>query len=173
MAAGADDAGGGLPQLEFETWPSQILWLAITLVALYFILNRLVLPRVAATLEERRDTIAGDLDMAAEYDRKAIDAEKSYKAALDTARAEARKIADKTQAEIKERLNAAIADADLRIEAKASESAQKIAAIRAEAGQRAAEVAEETAFALVGKLGGAQADPNAVRTAVTDALAQR
>lgn len=170
----AGGGGGGLPQLNFETWPSQILWLAISMVALFFILSRFVLPRVSATIEERRDTIAGDLDLAAVYENKAREAEASYKAALETARAEARRIGDKTQAEIREQLNAAIAEADKRIEAQAAVSAERIADIRAEAGQKAAEVAEEAAAALVEKFSpGKGVDAGQVRAAVQGALQSR
>ncbi len=173
MAADAKGGGEGLPQLNFETWPSQILWLAISLALLYFLLSRFVLPRVASTIEERRDTIAGDLDLAADYERKAREAETSYKAALDNARAEARRIADKTQAEIREQLNAAVAEADKRIAAQAEESAARIAGIQAEAGQKAAEVAESAASALIERFGPRSADQSAVKAAVTDALRGR
>lgn len=174
MAADAHSSGsGGLPQLNFETWPSQIIWLAISLVALYFILNRFVLPRVSATLEERRDTIAGDLDLAAIYENKAREAEASYKAALEAARGEARRIADKTQAEIREQLNAAIAEADKRIEAQAALSAERIDNIRAEAGQQAREVAEATAAALVEKFSPKGVDAGSIASAVRDALQSR
>lgn len=174
MAAETKGAeGGGLPQLDFTTWPSQILWLLISLVALFFILNRFVLPRVASTMEERRDTIGGDLDLAAEYDLKAREAEASYKAALDKARGEARKIADKNQAEIREQLNAAIAEADKRIAAQSEESATRIAAIQAEAQQKAAEVAESVAGALLEKFSPKPADAAAVKSAVAEALQSR
>ena len=171
--AGGGHEGGGLPQLNFATWPSQILWLAISLVMLFVILNRFVLPRVAATIEERRDTIAGDLDLAAVYENKAREAEASYKAALETARAEARRIGDKTQAEIREQLNEAIAEADKRIEAQTATSAERIAAIRAEAGQKAAEVAEQAAGALIDKFSPKGVDSGAVRAAVQSALQSR
>ncbi|MEL6979088.1 MAG: F0F1 ATP synthase subunit B' [Pseudomonadota bacterium] len=166
-------SSGGLPQLNFETWPSQILWLVISLALLFFFLNRFVLPRVALTLEERRDTIAGDLDLAADYDRKARDAEASYKAALDTARAEARRIADKTQTQIREELNVAVAEADKRIAAQAAASAERIAGIKAEAGQKAAEVAEATAAALLEKLSPTAQSAASVKKAVKSALSSR
>lgn len=166
-------SSGGLPQLNFETWPSQILWLALSLAALFFILSRFVLPRVALTLEERRDTIAGDLDLAADYDRKAREAEASYKAALEAARGEARKIGEKTQNQIREELNAAVAEADKRIAAQAAASAERIAGIKAEAEQKAADVAEAAAAALLEKLSPVAATGASVKTAVKSALSGR
>ncbi|MEO0692954.1 MAG: F0F1 ATP synthase subunit B', partial [Pseudomonadota bacterium] len=37
---GAEEAATGLPQLDFSTFPNQIFWLIVTLVAIYLILNR-------------------------------------------------------------------------------------------------------------------------------------
>ena len=55
----------GFPPFETETYAGQLLWLAITFVALYFLLSRLVLPRLGGIIENRRATIASDLDDAA------------------------------------------------------------------------------------------------------------
>ena len=40
----------GMPQLDFSTFSNQIFWLIVTLVAIYFILSRLALPRIAGVL---------------------------------------------------------------------------------------------------------------------------
>lgn len=171
---GAEAASsGGLPQLDFSTWPSQILWLAITITALYFILSKFALPRIQSTLEERQDTIANDLDMASEYDRKAAEAEAAYKAALDKARAEARKIADKNQAEIKAQLDVALAEAEASISARTVESRSRLDAIHAEAGARAEEVAVSVAEALMGRFSPTAADSSALKSAVTRQIQSR
>lgn len=165
---------GGLPQLNFDTWPTQIFWLVVTFAALYFILNRLALPKIAETLQARQEQIAGDLDLAAEFEQKAKEAEAAYHAALNEARGEARKIADKTQDEIKARLATATAEADARIAARADESAVRIDAIRQDARTQATRVAEETAAALVSRFGPAGAGESAnVSSAVTAEIAQR
>ena len=147
--AAAAEHGGGLPQLDFSTWPSQIIWLAIALVVLYLILTRIALPKIAATLEERQDTIAGDLDMAAEYNQRAEEAEAAYHAALDKARVEARKIGDQAKSEIQAELGDALAEADKKIGEKTAESVKRIAEIQAEAKVQATTVAKDTAAALV------------------------
>ena len=47
---GADAAAQapGMPQLDFSTWGNQIFWLVIALVATYFVLAKVALPRIAA-----------------------------------------------------------------------------------------------------------------------------
>ncbi|MCI4664369.1 MAG: F0F1 ATP synthase subunit B' [Neomegalonema sp.] len=167
-------ASGGLPQLDFSTWPSQIFWLVVSFGALYFILSRLALPKIAETLQARQDQIAGDLDLAGEFEQKAKEAEEAYNAALASARAEARKIADKTQAEIKTQMDAAMAEADARIEARATESTTRIAAIRDDARAQATTVAEDIAGALIAKLGPAGGvDASAISGAVSTEIERR
>ena len=47
---GAEAAG--MPQLDFATFPNQIFWLLVTLVVIYLILSRVVLPRVGSDKTE-------------------------------------------------------------------------------------------------------------------------
>ena len=63
---GAEEAATGLPQLDFSTFPNQIFWLIVTLVAIYLILNRVALPRIGSVLAERAGTITNDIAAAEE-----------------------------------------------------------------------------------------------------------
>ena len=85
-AHGGEAASIGMPQLDFATFPSQIFWLIVALVTLYFVLSRIALPRIASAIEERHDAIEDDLDRAAEFRRRALQAEKDYDAALAAAK---------------------------------------------------------------------------------------
>ena len=77
----AGDAAGapGLPQLDVTTFGNQIFWLAVALVAIYFILSRIALPRIAAVLAERQGTISNDLAAAEDLKTRATEAEEAYK----------------------------------------------------------------------------------------------
>ena len=44
----------GMPQLDFSTWGNQVFWLVLALIAIYFILSRVALPRIGAILAERQ-----------------------------------------------------------------------------------------------------------------------
>ena len=50
-------ASGGLPQLDYSTWASQIFWLFLVFGALYFVLATFILPRLREGLSERSDRI--------------------------------------------------------------------------------------------------------------------
>ncbi|MGB1033958.1 MAG: F0F1 ATP synthase subunit B' [Primorskyibacter sp.] len=155
----------GMPQLCFEWFPNQILWLVFTLVVIFLVLSRIALPRIAAVLAERQGTISNDLAAAETLKRQAEEAEAAYQKALADARAEAQAIAAQTRADIQADLDKAIEKADADIAAKAAESEKAIADIRASALESVEAVAKDTASALVGALGGT-ADDAAIAAAV-------
>lgn len=156
----------GMPQLEFSTFPNQIFWLVIALLAIYFILSRIALPRIAAVLAERQGTITNDLAAAEELKLKAVEAEQAYEKALADARAEAHRIVAEAKAEIQAELDVEIQKADAEIAAKTAESEKAIAEIRASATESVKQVAKDTAKELVAVLGG-KADAKTVTAAVT------
>ncbi len=78
-----------LPQLDTATYPSQIFWLIILFLFLYWLMKTKALPRVAEILEARQDRIANDLDKAAMYRRDAEKALEQYEAAVAEAQSEA------------------------------------------------------------------------------------
>ena len=159
----------GLPQLNFDTFPNQIFWLAVTLVVIYLVLSRVALPRIGAVLAERSGTITNDLAAAEEFKQKAVQAEKAYNDALAAARGEAAKIVTSAKADIQKDLDLAIKKADAEIAAKAAESEVKITEIKAGALDAITEVARDTAHELVAVLGGT-ADAKSITAAVTARL---
>ena len=168
-AAQQAGAATGMPQLDFATFPNQMFWLAVALVITYYMVSRIALPRIGATLAERKGTITNDLAAAEELKGKAKDAEAAYKKALEDARIEASKIVAATKADIQKDLDAATAKADQEIAVKTAESEKRIAEIQAGATAAVAEVARDTAGALVAALGGT-IDAKAIEAAVTDRL---
>jgi F-type H+-transporting ATPase subunit b len=165
-AAGHGEHAVGMPQLDFATWPNQFFWLAVALVAIYLILTRIALPRIAAVLAERQGTIINDLAAADDLKARAVEAEKAYQDALATARTEAAKIVAKARADIQADLDTAIAKADADIGERTAVSEARINEIRASAVESVGEVARDTAAEIVAALGG-KATAAAVKAAVT------
>jgi F-type H+-transporting ATPase subunit b len=143
----------GMPQLCFEWFPNQILWLVITLVVIFLVLSRIALPRIAAVLAERQGTIDSDISAAETLKLQAEAAEAAYQKALTDARAQAQGIAKETRAAIQKDLDAAIEKADTEIAAKTAQSEKAIADIRASALDSVEIVAKEAAVDLVQALG--------------------
>lgn len=159
----------GMPQLDFSTWGNQIFWLVLTLLAIYYVLSRIALPRIAAILSERQGTITNNIAAAEDLKAKAKEAEAAYEKALADARAEAHRIVDEAKAEIQADLDAAMAKADEEISAKAAESEKAIAEIRAGAMAAVKEVATDTAKEIIAAMG-KEPDTAAVETAVADRM---
>jgi F-type H+-transporting ATPase subunit b len=169
-AEAAAEASGGMPQLDFSTYPNQIFWLVITMVVIYLVLSRVALPRIASVLSVRHGAISSDLEQAEEFKRKAVEAEDAYTEALAQARAEANLIVTETKAEIAKNLEAATELADAEIAAKAAESEKAIREIRDNALQAVVAVATETAGEIVARLMPGASDDKAVKTAVNARL---
>ena len=159
----------GMPQLDFATFPNQIFWLVVALVAIYLILTRVALPRIGAVLAERRGAITNDIARAEALKTQAEEAEKAYEKALADARSEAGRIIEKTKAEMQEQLDIALQKADAEIAAKTAESERRLAEIRENAAAAVEEVARDTAREVVSALGG-KADGRSVNAAVAARL---
>ncbi|MEM9249049.1 MAG: F0F1 ATP synthase subunit B' [Pseudomonadota bacterium] len=162
---GPDGGAIGMPQLCFDWFPNQIFWLIITLGAIYLILTRVALPRIASVLAERNGTITNDIAAAEELKLKAADAEKAYQKALADAKAEAQKIAAETRAEISKEVELATERADQEIGKKTEESQARLAEIRASELESIEAVAKDTVGAIVAALG-RPADDKALAEAV-------
>jgi F-type H+-transporting ATPase subunit b len=156
-----------MPQLDIGTFPNQILWLVLTLVAIYFILTKVAIPRIAAVIAERQGTLTNDLATAEDLKRQAAEAEENYNKALADARAEAQRISQETRDEIQAQLQVELDKADAEIAAKTAESTARIGEIQAGAAATAQEVARDVAAEIVRQMApGQEVDTKVVEAAV-------
>lgn len=163
-----DHSGAGLPQLDPATFAPQLVWLAITFAALYFLMTKVALPRVGQVLEERQERITADLDRAQAMRDEADTVMAAYEAALADARAQAQALMAETSAAVagiqSERQNA-FAD-DIAAKTRAAEERIAAAKERALAGVRS--VATEIAQAAAERLGGIKVTAEEADAAVGD-----
>jgi F-type H+-transporting ATPase subunit b len=157
-----------MPQLSqlSQVYLSQLLWLAIALGFIFFVIARGMVPKIQATVESREKRIAADLE-AAQQARVAADAtEEAWRARMDAARAEAAKIASEAkQASALDTETKARAAAD-KIARKADAAEAKLRAAVASARAEIEAVAAEASRELVEKLTGARIDPTQAAQAV-------
>jgi F-type H+-transporting ATPase subunit b len=165
-----EHAESGMPQLDPAIFPNLIFWLVVALLALYWVLTRVALPRIGGIIGERNDAIAGDIEQAASLKKRAEEAEAAYNAALAQARDEAHRIAAETRAGIDKELAGLLAEADKEIAARTAESEKRIGEIRASASASIGEVARDAAAAIVERLLPGVADRGATDAAVADRL---
>ena len=162
-----------MPQLDVATFLPQVIWLAITFVALFLLMNGWGLPRIRAALDARRQRIEGDIAKAAQMKSEA----EAVIAAYERSLAEARAQAQATVRDTIERLNAAAAERQRTLaQALAAETAaaeRRIAAAKDEALAGLRDVAVEVARAASLKIAGAEIDPARARAAVDEVLRER
>lgn len=164
-AHGGDHGSDVFPPFDPATFPSQLLWLAISFAALYILMSKFALPKVGATIEKRQATIDADL-AAADADRQKTDAAiAAYEKALAEAKAKAQGIASETRDAIQADLATKRRDVEADLSAKVSAAEARISQTKAEALNHVDEIAADTAQAVVAHLVGDVA-PESVRAAI-------
>ena len=159
-----------MPQFDPSTFASQLFWLLVMFVALYWIVSKIAVPRIGEVLEQRARVIQGDLDRATQLKAETDAALAAYDKAMEDARGQAyehmramqadmKAVADQRTAAVTADVNAQILAAETRI------GAAKTAALESIKG-----VAAETARDVVAKLAGLSPDSGSVDAAVTTAL---
>jgi len=163
---GAAPHGGGMPQLRQEDWAPQLVWLLIVFVALYLLMARVALPRIATVLEERRDKIADDLDQAAQLKTQTDEAIESYETALAEARSRAHAIAAETRQKLQGEIDDYRADIDQQISTQTEAAEAKIAELKESAMSGVREAAIDITRGVVEHLANQKASDADLATAV-------
>ena len=155
FAAGASEPG--LPQLDIATWPSQLFWLVVLFGAGYLVMAKIVTPRIGAVLEERRQTVDGDLEKARAASGDAAKIRADYESDLEKARIEAAEFAK--QAAMEATRKAEVADAKIakKLAEKVGAAEAKLAEAKSSAMANLNDVAAEAAMAAVASLAGVKA----------------
>lgn len=167
-AHGGEHDSGVFPPFDPATFPSQLLWLAITFGALYVLMSKVALPRIGNILENRKSIVDADL-AAADASRQKTDAAiAAYEAALANARSKAQGIANETREKIQSDLASKRSAVEADLSAKVAEAETRIAATKRDALTHVDEIATETAQTVVGQIIG-DVSADSVRAAVAKA----
>ena len=159
-----------MPQLDPTVWPTQLFWLAVTFIALYLIVWRVALPRIADVLEARQRKLDDDLKKAtalkeeaeqilADYEKLRADAQASAHEVLKTAN-------DALKAEAEQQTAALAA----KLAAQTEEAEARIAAAKASALSSLEGTVSEVVMAATEKLIGVRAGSQEVDRAVSDVM---
>jgi F-type H+-transporting ATPase subunit b len=152
FAAGASEPG--LPQLDIDTWPSQLFWLVVLFGAGYLVMAKMVTPRIGAVLEERRKTLNGDLEKARNASADAAKIRADYESDLEKARSEAGEYAKQAAAEAAKKADDADAKIAQKLAKKVAKAEAKLAEAKSSAMGNLNDVAAEAAVSTVDALTG-------------------
>lgn len=162
---------GGFPPFNPTNFASQLLWLAISFGALYFLMSRLTLPRIGRILEERHDRIAKDLAEAAQRRAESEAAQAAYEKALTEARGKANAIAGEARNRLSAETDANRKALEASLNAKLADAERSIESTKTTALSHVRGIAVDTANTIVTTLVGTHPGAQDVETAVDAALA--
>jgi F-type H+-transporting ATPase subunit b len=163
FAAGASEPG--LPQLDITTWPSQLFWLVVLFGAGYLVMAKMVTPRIGAVLEERRDTLNGDLEKARIASADAAKIRADYENDLEKARNKAAQYAKQAAAETAKKANVAEAKITQKLADKVAKAEAKLSVAKSSALGNLNDVAVEAAVDAVAALTGIKISRSQARKA--------
>jgi len=162
-----------MPQLDFSTFPPQVVWLAITFAVLYLLMAYVALPQVGNIIVARRERIDGDLETASRMKTEAEAVIAAYERALAAARQEAqatlKATTDKFAAEAARRQQL-LAD---KLAGETAAAERRIAAAKAAALADLRGVALDVARFATAKLTGREVDETRAGAAVDSVLRER
>lgn len=157
-----------MPQLQIGDFAPQLIWLAITFIALYLFLSKVALPKVGSVLEERAGRIANDLTQAQRLKDETEKAIMAYEQALADARNKAKGITQKTQAELSKALDAERARLEQALAAKTAEAEAEIARLKETSLKDITLIATDAAEAIVQQITGTKASAAEISKAIAE-----
>ncbi|MBL8575282.1 MAG: F0F1 ATP synthase subunit B [Hyphomicrobiaceae bacterium] len=160
----------GFPPFESTYFPSQLLWLALTFGFLWWMMAKVIVPRLTDIIETRRDRISKDLGEAQRLKDETEAAIKGYDKALADARAKAQAIANETRAALNAEVEAKRHAAEAGLNEKLAAAEARIGEIKAQALGEVGGIATDTATALVNHLLGGTAGQDEISAAVAAAM---
>ncbi|MCY4100832.1 MAG: hypothetical protein OXF46_07910 [Rhodobacteraceae bacterium] len=142
----------GIPQLEFSSFPNQILWLVVFLLAIFIVVRMIALPRIGQIVSQREKRIKADLEDARKLNEKIEGLENSIEETLAEAKRFSEGKAAETRNEILEMQNKALEEAEVTVRAEVAEAEKRIEAIQDEALTNIRAIANEAAVEIINQI---------------------
>ena len=162
-----------MPQLNVETFPSQLFWLAISFIVLYILMSWIGIPRLSAAIDARRQRREDDLARAARLKTEAEAANAAFQRTMAEARSQAqaaiKESTDRLAAEAAERQRVLAAALAQQID----EAERRIAATKQQALSEVRGIAVDVGRSVVEKLTGSAPSNARLTAAVDNVLAGR
>lgn len=148
-----------MPQLDPTTFVSQLFWLGVCFLALYFIMSYIAVPRISRTLEKREAANLEKINAASTFRERAEDLLAEYEKIIEEARAQAhdktKQSADAVLSEIEEKKKHFLEKVNDRLHL----GEQELYRARVKAEKDIQPLSQEIAAFLLGKLTGGEYVP--------------
>ena len=148
----AEASSGGMPQLDFSTFPNQAFWLVLILACLFMMVRLLIIPRMDNILANRRKVIEEDLIGAEKLREEAEELEKSITSEIDQSRLRASEILSKSKDKVKQNQKKGLDEATEITNVLIADSNKAIEKMHKEATRQVTKIAAELTPTIVNKL---------------------
>ncbi|MFV0280628.1 MAG: F0F1 ATP synthase subunit B' [Rhodoblastus sp.] len=168
---GGAEHGSAFPPFDSTYFSSQLIWLTLIFGALYLLMSRVALPRVAGILKARGDTISNDLQTAKTAQGKAEAAGADLEKTLAEAKGKAQAMGQEAHQNLAAETEAKRKTLEGELNAKLAAADAQIAETKAKAMANVEAVAKDAAAAIVEHITGKPADAAKIAAALTNAKA--
>lgn len=155
------------PQLDVETFSSQIFWLVVCFAALYLLISRSALPRIHEVVDKRKHRKERDLDRAETLSKQANKAKDEYEALQAKAREKSVALVASATRDIQAHQEAENASMDAQIVTMLSDADAAIAAKQQSFRDDLVSLSEELAAALVKEISGKAATKTVLKSSLS------
>lgn len=141
-----------MPQLEISTYLTQIFWTILTFISFWLIMDKLIVPKIAETIEARKRKYDDFIIKAEEINAKALASLKNYEEALTAAKANAAVQIKKNEEELKAFISNKEEEINKRLHTQISEQEKLLAEEKAATMQKVEEMSESLAYTILEQL---------------------
>lgn len=164
--AASEEASAAFGPLDFAIAGSLLFWALVCFLIYYFVLAPMMMKRSEALIQDRDNTVKGDLASAEKANADATKLLEQYESKLETARAEASNAVRAVLAEAEKNAVSAENRVSKKIAKNAAESDDRINDALAAASSELTESAADIAQAAVARLAGLKVTKSVAKTAV-------
>lgn len=165
-----ETAKPGMPQLDPTYFASQLFWLAVTFVAMYVVMSRIVIPSISRVIERRETKIAADIAAAQSAKSEAQAAISAYEKEHIAARDASNAAIAAAQQTINDKVTKETAEIDAKLATDISRAEQQIAVKSREARETLKPVAIAVATQMVEQVLGLKASASTIEAAISSQL---
>jgi F-type H+-transporting ATPase subunit b len=162
-----------MPQFDPAIFSPLLVWLVITFVALYVLMAKFALPKVASIIDSRAERIEGNLAKAEQLKAEAAGVLAAYEKAIADAKAQAQAELAKAAAEVAAQTARREGEFAQRLAEQTKSAEGRIKAAQAEAMTQVKAIAADLAAGISAKLVGGSVDQAAAGAAVETAIKER
>lgn len=141
-----------MPQLESSTFLTQIFWLITTFVTFWFIMAKLVIPKISEMIEARKRKYSDFILKAEEVNKKALETLNLYEETLSAAKANANEQIAKNEQELKNFITAKENEISEHLKQKIEENNLQLEQERIETLKKIDEISQNAVYAILQQL---------------------